>query len=68
MALFVSNTEMRAVNNLTRKRSLPVQVKARNTAPLHPTSILKITEVIPEEDSSLSKDAELTDGSLQYSN
>nr|XP_038042856.1 ubiquitin carboxyl-terminal hydrolase 42 isoform X4 [Anas platyrhynchos] len=28
----------------------------------------RITEVIPEEDSSLSKDAELTDGSLQYSN
>lgn len=43
MALYESNAEVRAVNNLTKKGSLPVQVKARNTAPSHPASILKVS-------------------------
>jgi hypothetical protein len=43
MALHVSNAEVRAVNNLTRKGSLPVQAKARNTAPSHPTGVLKVS-------------------------
>lgn len=45
MTIYVSNTETRAVNNPTRKRSLLVQVTARNTAPWHPLSMSEVRVV-----------------------
>lgn len=42
MTIYVSNTEPRALNTPPRKRSLLVQVTARNAAPWHPLSMSEV--------------------------